>query len=118
MLNWINSNNYKYNVKIEHIQPDDIKIIAKLYRNRFKDHFLGHMGHKFLELFISEFVNCTGNYGYVAKLRSEPVGFILATTQDDPFNRFYRKNFVSLVLITVSRYFQDPFIRKNIRVKG
>ena len=111
--------NCKLNVDIEHIKfnnSDDIRIriIAKMYEISFSNHFLGHMGRKFLELFISEFVNSTGNYGYVAKYMNEPIGLILATTSDTPFNNFYHKNFLSIVLITVSRYFQDPFIRKHI----
>ena len=111
-----NSNNNLY-VDIKQIKfdyHDDIRIMAKVYEDSFSDHFLGHMGHKFLGLFISEFVNTAGNYGYVAKFKEEPIGFILATRLDNPFNKFYRKRFLSVVLITVARYFKDPFIRKHI----
>jgi hypothetical protein len=102
--------NCKLNVDIEHIKfnnSDDIRIriIAKIYEISYSNHFLGHMGRKFLELFISEFVNSTSNYGYVAKYMNEPIGFILASTSDTPFNNLYRKNFLSVVLIAVSRSF-------------
>lgn len=63
------------------------------------------MGRKFLELFISEFVNSTGNYGYIAKFMNEPIGFILATTSDTPFNNFYRKNFFNCCFKILSRPF-------------
>ncbi|MDR3602831.1 MAG: GNAT family N-acetyltransferase [Desulfosporosinus sp.] len=113
-INKSDYNDCKINIEIEHIFPDEIQIIANLYEKSFQNHFLGHMGHKFLELFISEFINSTDNYGYVAKFKNIPIGFILATTIDTPFNKFYRKNFIMLVLITVFRYFKDPFIRKHI----
>ncbi|MDQ7093308.1 GNAT family N-acetyltransferase [Desulfosporosinus sp. PR] len=99
---------------VEQIQPDDIQAVVNLYRKSFRNHFLGHMGQRFLTLFVSEFVNSADNFGYVAWFNHEAVGFILATTTDTLFSKFYRKNFPVLAVITMSRYFRDPFIRKHI----
>lgn len=115
-INKFNSNS-KLDVIIQSIDlenPDDLRRMAKVYEDSFSEHFLGHMGRKFLELFISEFVNTSGNYGYVAKFKDEPVGLLLATTLDKPFNKFYKKHFISIARITVSRYFRDQFIRKHL----
>lgn len=109
--------NSKLDVVIQNIDfnnPDEIRMMAKVYEDSFSGYFLGHMGRKFLELLITEFVNTIGNYGYAAKFKDEPIGFILATTSNNPFNKFYRKHFLEIVIITVVRYFKDPFIRKHI----
>ncbi|WP_407313526.1 GNAT family N-acetyltransferase [Desulfosporosinus sp. SB140] len=112
-INKCNCKNAKH-IEVEHIQTDDVQVVVNLYRKSFRNHFLGHMGQRFLTLFVSEFVNSTDNFGYVAWLKNEAVGFILATTTDTIFRKFYRKNFRVLVLITMYRYFHDPFIRKHI----
>ncbi|MGC7872858.1 GNAT family N-acetyltransferase [Desulfosporosinus sp. SYSU MS00001] len=112
--NSLNYHNCKCNIDVMHLQSQDIPLVARLYKRSFQNHFLGHMGHKFLTLFISEFVNSDANSGYVAKYRNEVIGFVLATTSDNPFREFYRDNFMTLVYLTISRFFKDSFIRSHI----
>lgn len=109
---------YKYcnklEVKIDVLGPNDIPEVAQLYEDAFSNHFLGHMGQKFLGLFCSHFVNSPTNYGYVAKYKGKPVGFLLASTDSAPFHQFYRRNFLVLALIVFKRYLMDSYVRKNI----
>ncbi|AFM39740.1 acetyltransferase [Desulfosporosinus acidiphilus SJ4] len=113
-LNYINC---KCEVNVEHLKARDIPIVAQLYMRSFQNHFLGHMGQKFLMLFISEFVNSRGNFGYVATFKNEAIGFILASTSENPFRNFYRDNFISLVCLTISGFLKDAFIRKHLKEK-
>lgn len=101
-------------VKIESLGLNDIPGVARLYEEVFGDHFLGHMGQKFLRLFCLQFVNSSTNYGYVAKCEEKPVGFILASIDSSPFNKFYRQNFMVLALIVIKKYLTDAYVRKNI----
>ena len=101
-------------VKIDHIRLNDLPEIARLYEDVFADHFLGHMGQKFLKLFCSQFVNSSTNYGYVAKCNGKSVGFLLGSIDDAPFYQFYRQNFAALALIVVKQYLTDTYVRKHI----
>ncbi|KLU63955.1 putative acetyltransferase [Desulfosporosinus acididurans] len=112
--NSLNYHNCKCNIDVMHLQSQDIPLVARLYKRSFQNHFLGHMGYKFLELFISEFVKSDANFGYAAKYKNEVIGFILATTSDNPFREFYRDNFMMLVYLTISRFLKDSFIRRHI----
>jgi len=101
-------------IKIDHIRLNDLPEIAQLYEDAFSDHFLGHMGQKFLKLFCAQFVNSSTNYGYVAKCNGKPVGFLLGTIDNAPFYQFYRQNFIALTLIVMKRYLLDAYVRKHI----
>lgn len=104
----------KLDVRIDVLGPNDIPEVARLYEDAFSNHFLGHMGQKFLGLFCSHFVNSSTNYGYVVKYKGKPVGFLLASTDNAPFHQFYRRNFLVLALIVIQRYLMDSYVRKNI----
>ena len=104
----------KLDIKIDHLRLDDLPEIALLYENAFSDHFLGHMGPKFLKLFCSQFVNSSTNFGYAAKCNGKLVGFLLGTIDSAPFYQFYRQNFIVLVLIVMKRYLMDRYVRKHI----
>jgi len=105
---------YKLDIKIDHIRLNNLPEIAQLYEDTFWDHFLGHMGQKFLKLFCSQFINSPSNYGYVAKCNGKPVGFLFGTIDDEPFYHFYRQNFITLSLIVMKKYLMDPYVRKHI----
>lgn len=107
-------NHAKREVEIDILRLSDIPEIARLYEEVFADHFLGHMGQKFLRLFCSQFVNSSTSYGYVAKCNKKPVGFLLASINSAPFNKFYRQNFRVLALIVIKKYLTDSYVRKNI----
>lgn len=100
--------------KIDRMRPTDLPEIARLYEEAFSDHFLGHMGQKFLELFCSQFINSPTNYGYVGKVNGKPVGFLLASIDNAPFYQFYRQNFMALVLMVMKRCLIDSYVRKHI----
>ena len=110
--------NHKYyekpDVEIDQIRPSDLPEIARLYEDTFSDHFLGHMGQKFLELFCSQFINSSTNYGYIAKYDGKLVGFLLASIDNAPFNQLYRHNFKALALIVIKKYLTDAYVRKHI----
>ena len=109
---------YQRNIKIDHISSNNLPEIARLYEDAFANHFLGHMGQKFLQLFCSQFVNSSTNYGYVAKCNGKPVGFLLGTIDDDPFYHFYRQNFMALSLIVMRKYLMDAYVRKHIAIRS
>ncbi|MDQ7095567.1 GNAT family N-acetyltransferase [Desulfosporosinus sp. PR] len=92
----------------------DLPEIVRLYQEVFYDHFLGHMGGKFLRLFCAQFINSSANQGYVAKSNGRPVGFVLGSIEREPFARFYRQNFWLLVILVTLRYFRDAYVRKHI----
>lgn len=104
----------KPDIKIDHLSLDDLPEIALLYEKTFADHFLGHMGPKFLKLFCAQFVNSATNFGYAAKCNGKLVGFLLGTIDTAPFYQFYRQNFIVLVLIVIRRYLIDKYVRKHI----
>jgi len=99
----------RLDIKIDHIRINDIPEIARLYEDAFSEHFLGHMGGKFLKLFCSQFMNSPTNYGYIAKCNGKPVGFLLGTIDRDPFYQFYRQNFIALSLIVIKKYLIDSY---------
>jgi len=105
---------YKLDIKIDPIRVNDLPEIARLYEDAFADHFLGHMGPKFLKLFCAQFMNSPTNYGFVAKCNGRPVGFLLGTIDSEPFNQFYHQNFIVLSLIVMKRYLMDAYVRKHI----
>ncbi|ODA41177.1 GNAT family N-acetyltransferase [Desulfosporosinus sp. BG] len=104
----------KPEIRVDPLRLSDTPDVARLYEEVFADHFLGHMGQKFLRLFCSQFVNSSTNYGYVAKCAEKPVGFLLASIDSAPFNKFYRQNFMVLALIVIKKYLTDSYVRKNI----
>ncbi|MDR3543952.1 MAG: GNAT family N-acetyltransferase [Desulfosporosinus sp.] len=102
------------NIQLDHIRLNDLPEIALLYKDTFAEHFLGHMDQDFLKLFCSQFMNSPTNFGYVAKCKGKPVGFLLGTTDNEPFYKFYRQNFMTLFLSVMKRYLIDSYIRKHI----
>ncbi|EGW39911.1 GNAT family N-acetyltransferase [Desulfosporosinus sp. OT] len=104
----------KPEIKVDPLSLSDTPDVARLYEEVFADHFLGHMGQKFLRLFCSQFVNSSTSYGYIAKCDGKPVGFLLASIDSAPFNKFYRQNFMVLALIVIKKYLTDSYVRKNI----
>lgn len=100
--------------EIDTLRPYDLPDIARLYEEAFSEHFLGHMGQRFLRLFCAQFINSPSNYGFVAKCNGRPVGFVFGTLDDDPFNQFYHQHFITLALIVVQRYIADAYVRKHI----
>lgn len=105
---------YMPDIEVDSIGENDLPEIARLYEEAFSDHFLGHMGQKFLTLFCAQFMNSPVNYGYVAKCDGRPVGFVLGTIGSEPFHQLYRENFIALSLIVIKRYLRDAYIRKHI----
>ena len=102
------------NIQLDHITLNDLPETAQLYEEVFSEHFLGHLGQDFLKLFCSQFMNSPTNFGYVAKYKGKPVGFLLGTIDNDPFYKFYRQNFIVLSLNVMKRYLTDSYVRKHI----
>ncbi|WP_407306596.1 GNAT family N-acetyltransferase [Desulfosporosinus sp. SB140] len=105
---------YEPGIELAAICLYDLPEIARLYQEAFSDHFLGHMGQKFLQLFCAQFINSPTNHGYVAKSNGRAVGFVLGSIDRQPFARFYRQNFWTLITLVIMRYFQDAYVRKHI----
>lgn len=104
----------RLDITIDYLRPDDLAEIAILYEKSFSNHFLGHMGRRFLKLFCAQFVNSSTNFGYVAKCNDKLVGFLLGTINRAPFHQFYRQNFLVLAMIVIKRYLTDSFVRKQM----
>jgi len=107
----------KQDIMVDHLRTDDLPEIARLYEEAFAEHFLGHMGQKFLELFCSQFIDSATNFGYVAKCDGKAVGFLLGSIDNAPFDKFYRQNFMAVALMVMKRYAVDPFVRKEMTKK-
>ncbi|KLU66900.1 putative acetyltransferase [Desulfosporosinus acididurans] len=106
---------YSSEIEVEPLSPYHIPEVAQLYEEVFGDHFLGHMGQRFLRPFCAQFMNSPTNYGYVAKNKGRIVGFVFGTINGRPFSQFYRQNFWKLVVLVLLRYARDDYVRKHIR---
>jgi ribosomal protein S18 acetylase RimI-like enzyme len=105
---------YKLDIELDIMRLYDVPEVSRLYEEAFSEHFLGHMGRGFLELFCAEFSNSPTNYGFVARNNGRPVGFVFGSIDTDPFNHFYKNNFWRLVVLVAERYLKDDYVRKHI----
>jgi len=100
---------------IRRLRAEDIAGAAALHRIVFPDYFLTHMGQWFVERFYSEFVDRSGNYGFVAGCGKELVGSVIGTLDSEAlFGHFYRRHFPSLAVTLAWRAAADPYIRRNL----
>jgi ribosomal protein S18 acetylase RimI-like enzyme len=100
---------------IREIESKDVPGAARLHRVVFPEYFLTHMGQGLVERFYSEFVDCDGNYGYVAICGKEMVGAVIGTLDYQRcFTQFYRRHFPRLALTLVGRIIVDPYIRRHL----
>lgn len=100
---------------VREIRLLDVVGAAELHRIVFPDYFLTHMGGPFLQRFYSEFIDRSGNYGFVAICGEELVGSVIGTIDyKECFARFYRRQLPILALTLVQRFVMDPYIRRNL----
>jgi len=100
---------------VRRIEPEDVHGAAVLHRIAFPDYFLSHMGQGFVERFYSEFIDRSGNYGYVAIYDEEVVGSVIGTLDYKRcFEHFYRHQFPTLALTFAGRFIVDPYIRQHL----
>ena len=94
---------------------EDVPEIAKLHRVAFPGYFLTHLGQDFLELFYAEFVTRGDSYCVVAADGNQVVGLVAGTANAKLHHRtFYRRNFIRVVRIVLTRFFKDAHVRREI----
>jgi ribosomal protein S18 acetylase RimI-like enzyme len=92
----------------------DVPGAASLHRLVFADYFLGRMSQRFVELFYEQFVDQRGSYGLVAEAEGRIVGAVIGTV--DPaalYSDFYRRHFLVLARLLVSRALTDRVVRRQ-----
>lgn len=95
---------------VEHLDE-----VVDLHTQTFPEYFLTHLGSKMLKLFYGEFVDQSGNYGFVACSENRVVGFVAGTANSDAlYAQFYRRHFLNLMGIFAVCLIKDAYIRKNI----
>jgi ribosomal protein S18 acetylase RimI-like enzyme len=103
-------------VEYRELAVADLPAVANLHREVFADHFLGHMGSRFLELFYGEFVSRPGNYGLVAVADGKVVGAVIGSTEAGRlFSDFYRRHFLRLGVTFAGRFVRDGYVRRHTR---
>jgi ribosomal protein S18 acetylase RimI-like enzyme len=100
------------------LERSDLRAAAELHIEVFDDHFLGHMGRRFLELLYGQWVDRPGSYGFVALADRRLVGCVIGSQDLAPvFNDFYRRHFVALSGQFAVRFVRDGFVRRHVAAR-
>src|SRR5207249_1846065 len=102
-------------VEVRTMVAGDVAAVASLHRRVFSDYFLAHLGDRFVRRYYREFVDRSGNFGFVATNADTLIGFVVGTVDSAAlYRRFYRRNFWRLATIALRRFLADPFVRRNV----